>query len=81
MNTEKQTSFLSSLKHPTGMLGFTFVWFGQIISLMGTTMSGFALGIWAWQATQSATAMAIIGICNFLPGILFSPIAGALVDR
>ena len=44
-------------------------------------MSGFALTIWAWKATGSATALAVVGICNFAPGILFSPIAGALVDR
>lgn len=81
MNLPISQSSKKNIKQPSGMLGFTIVWFGQVISLMGTTMSGFALGIWAWQATQSATAMAIIGICNFLPGVLFSPVAGALVDR
>jgi DHA3 family macrolide efflux protein-like MFS transporter len=66
---------------PKGMKAFVLVWIGQVISLMGSAMSGFALTIWAWKATNSATAMAIVGICNFLPGLLFSPIAGALVDR
>lgn len=81
MKKTSNPSSPTSSKQPGGMLGFTIVWIGQVISLMGTTMSGFALGIWAWQTTNSATAMAIIGICNFLPGVLFSPIAGALVDR
>ncbi len=66
---------------PKGMKAFVLVWIGQVVSLMGSAMSGFALTIWAWKATNSATAMAIVGICNFLPGLLFSPIAGALVDR
>jgi DHA3 family macrolide efflux protein-like MFS transporter len=69
------------INRPKGFFAFTLVWFGQVISLMGSAMSGFALTIWAWKATGSATALAIVGISNFAPGILFSPIAGALVDR
>ena len=71
---------MTSLR-PKGFAAFTLVWFGQVISLMGSAMSGFALTIWAWKATGSATTLALVGICNFLPGLLFSPIAGALVDR
>lgn len=66
---------------PKGMLGFTIVWFGQVISLMGSAMSGFAMTIWAWQLTGSATALALVGLFWFAPNVLFSPIAGALVDR
>lgn len=69
------------IKQPRGMLAFTIVWIGQVISLMGSAMTGFALTIWAWRVTNSATALAIVGICNFAPTIIFSPIAGALVDR
>jgi DHA3 family macrolide efflux protein-like MFS transporter len=69
------------LHRPKGFFAFTLVWFGQVISIMGSAMSGFALTIWAWKATGSATALAIVGISNFAPGIIFSPIAGALVDR
>lgn len=66
---------------PQGFAAFTIVWFGQVISLMGTAMSGFALTIWAWQFTGSATALALMGFFTFGPTVLFSPIAGALVDR
>jgi len=66
---------------PQGMTAFTIVWFGQVISLMGSAMSGFALTLWAWQTYQSATVMALVGFFNFAPTILFSPLAGALVDR
>ncbi len=63
------------------MFAFTIVWLGQVISLIGTAMSGFALTIWAWQLTGSATALALVGFFNFGPTVLLSPVAGALVDR
>ncbi len=65
----------------SGMLGFTIIWVGQMLSLLGTSMTGFALTIWAWQATGQATALALVGFANFAPVVLFSPIAGAIVDR
>ncbi len=63
------------------MRGFTVVWLGQFVSLLGTGMTGFALTIWAWQTTGSATALALVGLFQFAPTVLMSPIAGALVDR
>ncbi|MBI4928738.1 MAG: MFS transporter [Anaerolineae bacterium] len=69
------------LQRPTGFAAFVIVWLGQVISLMGSAMSGFALTIWAWQFTGSATALALMGFFAFGPTVLFSPIAGALVDR
>ncbi|MFQ5436486.1 MAG: MFS transporter [Anaerolineae bacterium] len=65
----------------TGMFAFVIVWIGQVISLMGSAMTGFALTIWAWQITGQATALALVGFFSFGPTVLFSPIAGALVDR
>ena len=35
-------------RRPTGMKGFTIIWFGQLVSLLGTGMTQFALTIWAW---------------------------------
>jgi len=68
-------------KRPTGMFGFTIVWFGQIISLLGTSMTGFAMTIWAYQKTNAATALALVGFFFVAPMLIASPFAGALVDR
>ena len=68
-------------KRPAGIVGFTLVWFGQLVSLMGTAMSGFALTIFAWQFSGKATNLALVGFLSFAPAVVFSPIAGALVDR
>ena len=60
---------------------FTLVWFGQVVSLMGSGLTGFALGVWVYQRTGSITQFALIAICSRLPGIAIAPIAGALIDR
>lgn len=65
----------------TRMRGFTVVWIGQIVSLLGTNMTGFALSIWAYDITGSATALALVQFFYITPLIIISPIAGALVDR
>ena len=64
-----------------GMRGFTIIWFGQLISLLGTGMTRFALTIWAYQETGSATTLALVAFFSFGPVVLLSPVAGALVDR
>jgi DHA3 family macrolide efflux protein-like MFS transporter len=65
----------------SGMTGFTIVWLGQVVSLLGTSMTNFALTIWAWEVTGKATALALMQLFFFAPTILMSPVAGALVDR
>lgn len=66
---------------PKGMFAFTVVWIGQVISMLGTGMTRFALGIWAWDITGRATPLALVALFSFGPGVILSPIAGALVDR
>ena len=70
-----------TLPRPMGFRGFIVVWFGQVISLLGTGMTRFAITIWAWQITGQATALALISFFSFVPAIIVSPLAGALVDR
>ncbi len=66
---------------PTGFRAFLIVVVGQLFSLTGTGMSRFALTLFAWESTQQATSVALIGFFSFAPVIVMSPIAGALVDR
>jgi len=63
------------------MRTFMRVWAGQVVSLLGTAMTQFALTVWAYELTGSATALALTAFFGFAPGIILSPIAGALVDR
>jgi len=64
-----------------GMSSFTLMWAGQVFSLLGTSMTGFAISVWAWQVTGQATVLALVSFFNFVPLLLMTPIAGAVVDR
>ena len=55
--------------------------FGELVSLIGSSLSGFALGVWVYTKTGSVTEFALISFCTSLPGVLLSPLAGTLVDR
>lgn len=66
---------------PSGMRGFTVIWFGQLISMLGTGMTNFALSFYIFQKTGQATALTIAIFCFVAPSIILSPLAGALVDR
>ncbi|MBW4632888.1 MAG: MFS transporter [Iphinoe sp. HA4291-MV1] len=64
-----------------GIRVFILVWFGQMISVMGSELTEFTLDIWVYQHTGSVTQFAIASVCSHVPGILMTPLAGALADR
>jgi MFS family permease len=68
-------------KGPKGMAGFSVVWVGQIISVLASNMSWFALTIWAFEKTGSATILGSLGTAFLLPFLIISPFSGAMVDR
>lgn len=64
-----------------GMKLFMLIWFGQLVSQVGTAITRFALLIWAYEQTGAATTLALLGFFGFGTTVLVSPIAGVLVDR
>ncbi|MGD8814610.1 MAG: MFS transporter, partial [Anaerolineales bacterium] len=64
-----------------GMITFSIVWLGQCVSVIGSGLTSFALGVWIFERTGSVTQFALIGLFAALPRVLLSPLAGALVDR
>ncbi len=64
-----------------GMTTFILVAIGQIVSVTGSGLTGFALGAWVYRETHSTTQFALILLFTMLPSLLASPLAGALVDR
>ena len=63
------------------MRTYTAVWFGQMVSMIGTGLTDFGVGVWIYQKTGSATPFAMVLLCMVVPGILATPVAGALADR
>jgi MFS family permease len=63
------------------MRNFTILWLGQLVSTLGSYMTVFALMIWVWQQTESATTLALVTFFSQLPRIIITPMAGIIVDR
>lgn len=64
-----------------GFAAFRVLWLGQALALLGREMTWFALTLYAYGKTGQATTLSLLGFFHFLPLILLSPLAGALVDR
>lgn len=60
---------------------FTLIWIGQLVSTIGSYMTFFALTLWAWEATGSATALALVSFFLQLTQIPATVFAGIIVDR
>ena len=63
------------------MRTFIIIWLGQIVSSIGSYMTVFALSIWVWQVTGSATALTLVSFFVQLPRLLITPFSGIIVDR
>lgn len=63
------------------MQRFIRIWAGQLVSTIGSYMTVFALMIWAWGETGSATSLALVTFFSQLPRIAVMPLAGIIVDR
>ncbi len=63
------------------MQQFLILWLGQLVSLVGSQLTGFALGVWVYQQTHSTTLFALLIGLNVLPVIVLSPLIGTIVDR
>ena len=68
-------------REATDFKTFGTIWIGQLVSLIGSGLTAFALGVWVLQHTQSVTQYTLTIVFAGLPGILIGPIAGAYVDR
>lgn len=82
MTTTSIVSNTPSAAPPTHSLRtFMVIWFGQVVSMMGTNMTRFAALAWAYQQTGDATTLALLGFFGFLPIVVVSPFAGVWIDR
>ena len=81
--TEQSTLEMSEAASPLDrkLWMFYLMWFGQLISGIGSGLTTFAMGVWVYQQTGSAAKFTTIALLSGLPGLLLMPVAGALVDR
>jgi MFS family permease len=81
VTTPSSTETIGPAPTIPGMRTFFTVWGGQLVSVLGTTLTAFGLQIWVYTETGSVTALAIASLFFALPSTIVAPFAGALVDR
>ncbi len=60
---------------------FFTLWSGQLVSLVGSQLTGFALGVWTYDTTHSVLWLALTQVALHAPIVLLSPLAGVLADK
>ena len=60
---------------------FIIFWASQAVSQLGSSMTGYALIIWAYKQTESAMTVSLLTFFSYLPYILVSIFAGSFVDK
>lgn len=65
----------------SGVRLFYFLLAGQSLAFLSSTLTNFALGVWAYKSGGNVTDFTLIAIASTLPGIVFGPFIGSLIDR
>ena len=60
---------------------YIILWLSQGISGLGSSMTGFALVLWAYGQSHSAMSVSLMSFCNYVPYVILSLFVGSFVDR
>ncbi|MBS1120582.1 MAG: major facilitator superfamily 1 [Deltaproteobacteria bacterium] len=63
------------------MTRFVAIWAGQLVSMLGSNLTGFGLAVWMYQRTGDITDLTLIAIATYLPHVVVAPLGGVLADR
>src|ERR1043166_8261655 len=81
MTQATATDAIPAVEQNRGFRSFIFISIGQIISMLGTGLTNFAISLWVLQRTGSVTQFGLLLLIVMLPSLLLTPIAGAVADR
>ena len=60
---------------------YIILWLSQSVSGLGSSMTGFALVLWAYEQSHSAMSVSLMSFCNYVPYIILSLFVGSFIDR
>ena len=72
---------MSFIKDIIKLRNFVLLWFGQSISSLGSSMTSFAITIWAFERTGSALTLSISGMLIMAPKMVLGVLIGPFIDR
>ncbi|WIY62834.1 MFS transporter [Bacillus arachidis] len=82
VQTENKGSYVSNLLLPvTKSRHFTFLWIGQLLSVLGSSITMVILPVVVYTLTGSTVVMGTTMAMYMLPNILVLPFSGLIVDR
>ncbi len=53
----------------------------QLVSVVGSALTEFAVPLWIYMTTGSIAKFALMAVVGLVPGLLTAPLAGAIIDR
>jgi DHA3 family macrolide efflux protein-like MFS transporter len=65
----------------TTFRSYLFFWFGQLISLLGSSIAQFVIVWWITLETESTLYLSLASVLGFAPIVILGPLTGVLVDR
>ncbi|GLW98479.1 non-ribosomal peptide synthetase/MFS transporter [Microtetraspora sp. NBRC 16547] len=71
----------SAAPSPRDLRGFPTVAVGQLVSMVGSSLSSFGLGVWTFQRSGAVFDFALVTMLALLPTVLAGPVGGAFADR
>lgn len=60
---------------------YVILWLSQCVSQLGSSMTAFALVLWAYEQSRSALSVSVMSFCKYVPYILLSIVVGTFIDR
>ncbi len=60
---------------------YVLLWLSQSVSGLGSSMTGFALVLWAYGQSRSAMSVSLMSFCNYVPYVALSLFVGSFIDR
>lgn len=60
---------------------YIILWLSQSVSGLGSSMTGFALVLWAYGQSNSAMSVSMMSFCNYVPYVILSLFVGSFIDR
>ena len=60
---------------------YFILWLSQSVSGLGSSMTGFALVLWAYGQSRSALSVSLMSFCNYVPYVFLSLFVGNFIDK
>ena len=60
---------------------YIILWLSQSVSGLGSSMTGFALVLWAYGQSHSAMSISLMTFCNYVSYVFLSLFVGNFIDR